>query len=308
MEWSDFIGNNLVIRKLQLVATDAKMKGGEMPHLGFFGPPGCGKTTMGKLIANYVGRKYHYVSATAIKEPKNLLYILRDFFDGGVVLLDECHRLPGKVQDVMLPLLEKPCVLQLPNKSGTQINEYPMPKGLTFVLATTHSGMIRDALTSRLIKLEFHEYTLDERGAIAGRYLCRERGMAREDMDLDALMDLGARSRSPREIEQNADQVRRYMDTSGIKRLTKEVIEETFKILDVDCNGLTKRDKDLLEYLTFFKAVGIKGIAAYLNMPEQDVLDKIEPWLIRNRMMIRTPKGRAVTPIGLRALNGDFIL
>jgi Holliday junction DNA helicase RuvB len=305
MEFQDFIGNNLAVRKLKLVATDA-IRGGEMPHLGFFGPPGCGKTTMGGLMAKYINRPFCYISGTAISEPKNLLHILREYRNGGLVLLDECHRLPGAIQDNMLPLLEKPCLLMIPNKSGKAIS-YPLPSRLTFILATTHIGQIRDALLSRLIKVEFFDYSIDERAAIAGRYLCRQ-GVPRESMDLDALMNLGARSRSPREIEQNADQVRRYMVSNNIDRLTVSTVDAACEIIGIDCNGLTRRDRDLLEYLSFFNHVGLKGLAANLNLPETDVLEKIEPWLIRNKLIRREPRGRKITEAGIQALEGKFVL
>lgn len=306
MEFGDFIGNSLAVRKLKLTAIDA-LSGGHLPHLGFFGPPGCGKTTMASLIARYVNRPFCYVSSTAIESAKNLFYILQEYRNGGVILLDECHRLPGDIQDNMLPLLEKPCILMVANRKG-KMERYPMPAGLTFILATTHGGLIRDALLSRLVKIEFHDYTLDERASIAGRYLIREKGLRMDDMDLDAVMDLGARSRSPRDIEQNCDQVKRLMDTTNQTYLSKEVVEETFAILDVDRNGLTRRDRDLLEYLSFFTHVGLKGIAATLNMPEKDVLEKIEPWLIRNKMIRREPKGRRITETGIQAITGRFVL
>lgn len=303
MNFSDFIGNSDAVEKLHLVATDAVNTGGKLPHLGFFGPPGCGKTSMASIVASYVDRPFVYVSSTAIKDANFLCDLLMRHRGGAVILLDECHRLPGVVQDNMLSVLEEPAKLVSTWKGRIMYTD--LPPGLSFILATTHEGNIRDALLSRLIKIEFHEYNIDDHSIIARNCL---RDYHRLDIDEEALALIGARSRSPREVIQNCNLMAMKARDMRTSIVGVEVVEEVFRILAVDRNGLTKRDRQILEYLTMFSFAGLKTIAAYINMPEEDVAEKIEPWLLRNKFIVRLPRGRKITPLGIRALEGEFIL
>lgn len=306
MEFHDFIGNIEAVEKLRLVASDAIATRGKMPHLGFFGPPGCGKTSMARIVSNYVGRKFVYISSTAIRDVNIFRSLLSKHKEGGVVLLDECHRLPGPIQDNLLSVLEEPATLVSTYKGRLVYTK--LPPGLTFILATTHEGQIRDALLSRLITVEFHEYSKEERTTIAVNCLINEHGIPHYAIEEEAVAAIGARSRSPRDVIQNCNllAMKVRMETDG--SVTMAVVEDLFRILGFDHNGLTKRDKQILERLTMFEYLGLKSISSYINMPESDVEEKIEPWLLRNGLIVRLPRGRKLTPLGLRALEGEFVL
>jgi Holliday junction DNA helicase RuvB len=304
MEFKDFIGNEEAVEKLHLVASDALNARGKLPHLGFFGPPGCGKTSMARIVSSYVGRPFMYISCTAIKEISFFRNILNRHKNGAVVLLDECHRLPGPIQDNLLSVLEEPATLV--STVGGRIVYSKLPPGLSFILATTHEGNIRDALLSRLIKVEFHEYDVEQRSIIARNCLMGEHKFPH--CDDEAVNTIGARSRSPREVVQNCNLVAMKARQMCSKTIDMRVVEEVFRILGVDQNGLTRRDHQILEYLTCFEFLGLKSLASYINMPEQDVMEKIEPWLLRNKLIVRLPRGRKITALGLRALEGAFVL
>lgn len=258
---------------------------------------------MARIISTHVDRPFVYISSTAIKDPTFLRNLLGKYKGGAIVLLDECHRLPETIQDNMLSILEEPATLTSVYKGRLVYTK--LPPGLSFILATTHEGNIRDALLSRLIKIEFHEYDIEERATIAANSLSREHGLG---LDEGVVKSIGARSRSPREVLQHCNLIAMKIRQMRWQSVTQDVVEEVFRITGVDQNGLTIRDKQVLEYLTCFEFLGLKSIASYINMPEEDVMEKIEPWLLRNKLIIRLPRGRKITPLGLRALEGEFIL
>lgn len=307
MGFEDFVGNEHAIRQLKLLTDDAK-ESGILPHVGFFGPAGHGKTTLAKIVADETERRFVYINSVAVKTPMLLRGIIthpENLSRGAVVCLDECHRLPKPIQDNMLSVLEKPAVLVTSYKD--QIIRDNLPDHITFVFCTTHQGLLNDPLISRLECIELHEYSTIEKQTIAVKYLNRVHGLKGGQFDVDAIIEVGRRARSGRHVVKICENIMRYMRVYDLNKITPDIVDTVFKILGVDENGLTKRDTLLLQYLAKTGSCGLETLEAYLNMPRKDIKDKVEPWLLRRQLMIRSSNGRAITQRGMMALRGEKV-
>lgn len=308
LTFEHFVGNEHAVEKVRLLANDAATSSGRLPHMGFWGPPGHGKTTMAKIVANHVGRKFVYINSVAVKTPmifRGILTNPENMMHGAVVVLDECHRLPGSIQDNLLSVLEEPAVLVTAYKD--QIIRDKLPDHISFIFCTTHSGLMRSALQSRLEHVEFIEYSIEQKQMIAAAYLYRNHNIANTAFDIEAILDIGRRSRSGRHVVQNCNNIVRYMKANDLHRITEEVVNKTFEIWGIDRNGLTQRDKMLLGYLAGTGQLGLDTLSAYMDMPKKDIKEDVEPWLLRRKLILRQANGRAITPKGAAALEGKLV-
>lgn len=308
LSFDDFVGNEQAVGKVRLLADDAAKNNGKLPHMGFWGPPGHGKTTMAKIVANHVDREFVYINSVAVKTPMIFRGILTkpdNMMNGAVVVLDECHRLPGSIQDNLLSVLEEPAILVTAYKD--QIIRDNLPDHISFIFCTTHAGLMRSALQSRLEHVEFQEYSTEQKQMIAVAYLHRKHGVSSDRMDLEAILDIGRRCRSGRHVVQSCDNVVRYMRANNLNRITEDAVRETFRIWGIDKNGLTPRDKMLLGYLAGTGSLGLDTLSAYMDMPKRDIKEDIEPWLLRRKLILRQASGRAITPRGAAALEGKLV-
>lgn len=307
MKIDDFVGNEEAVAQIKLLASDA-LNGGKLPHLGFFGGPGQGKTLMSKILADYVGRQFVYINSVAVKNPmlfRGLLTHPDNNIHGAVILMDECHRLPAKIRDSLLSVLEYPATLVTSYRN--QIIRDKLHDHISFIFATTHSGQIRDAFLSRLEIIEFHEYTTLEKQLIAVKYLKREHNFNKDLASVQAITEIGRRSRSGRHVVKNCENMMRYMRFKDLKILDIDTVNKVFAIIGIDVNGLTKRDRLYLAYLTETGQCGLDTLEAYLNMPKKDIKDKVEPWLLRKNLVLRQSSGRAITSRGMKASIGEKI-
>ena len=307
MGFNDFVGNKHAIGQLRLLVDDEK-ESKCLPHIGFFGPAGHGKTTLAQIVADETKRKFVYINSVAVKTPMLLRGIIthpENMMHGAIVCMDECHRLPKTIQDNMLSVLEKPAVLVTSYKD--QIIRDTLPNHITFVLATTHQGMLNDPLISRLECVELHEYSTEEKQTIAIKYLNRVHGMKGAQFNVDAILEVGRRARSGRHVIKICENIMRFMRVEKKDKITLQIVEDVFSIIGVDHNGLTKRDALLLRYLAMTGSCGLETLEAYLNMPRKDIKEKVEPWLLRRNLMIRSSNGRTITQRGMAALRGEKV-
>jgi holliday junction DNA helicase RuvB len=307
MGFEDFVGNEQAIEQVKLLIEDSK-ESKKLPHIGFFGPAGHGKTTLSKIIADETKRRFVYVNSVAVKTPMILRGIItnpENMMHGAVICLDECHRLPKPIQDNLLSVLEEPAILVTSYKD--QLIRDTLPEHLSFVLATTHQGMLSEPLITRLECVELHEYTTLQRQTIAVKYLNRVHGLKGAQLDTDAILEIGRRSRSGRHVVKICENVMRYMRVEKLNKITVDVVNKVFSIIGVDHNGLTRRDSLLLKYLAQTGSCGLDTLEAYLHLPRKDIKDKVEPWLLRRQLMIRSSSGRAITEKGMAALRGERV-
>lgn len=305
MGFDDFVGQAQAINPLRLYVKAAKA-GIKLPHVGCFGPPGNGKTTLASIVARETNREYVYVNSVVVKRPtllRGLITHPTNLAKGAIVLLDECHRLVPSIQDNMLSALEDPAILVTEEKG--EIIRDRLPDNISFFLCTTHQGLIRDALLSRLDTIEVYEPTTEEKQEIALRYFFRAYKIGKDRIDLDAIIDIGRRSRSARHVVRTCDNVMRSIEPG--QAITAKLVEDVYVRLGIDVNGLTKRDRDLLSYLSIKGYAGLETLEAILNTPKKDIKDKVEPFLLRRNLLTRHATGRVITERGRAALRNERV-
>ena len=307
LTFDDYVGNEDAKRKLKLLYSPAKDdKFARVADLVILGASGNGKTTIVEAAASYVGRKFYKFNSTAIKSPFAIRGIISEPpSEGLVVLFDECHNLPKKIQDSLLNALES-------GKDGKRIlttavketvmNDY-IVENVSFAFATTHQSYLRHALLTRLHKIEIHEYTLQERQEIALRYLKRHYGIGSDIIEPEAARDIAFRSRCGRDVVNNCDTINLVMKDIKAISLTSQVVKDSFKIIGVDEFGLTRTDRKLLDFLSINSTfVGLETLEAAMEMPKNDIKSNVEPYLLRQGYMLRQSSGRIITDKGKMAL------
>ena len=265
-------------------------------------------TTLSDIIAGEVDRRFVYINSVAVKTSMVLRGIIThpdNMVHGAIICLDECHRLPKAIQDNMLSVLDEPSILVTSYKD--QIIRDKLPNHITFILSTTHQGLLNDPLISRMECIELHEYSIIEKQTIAVKYLHRAHKLKGEQFNTDAILEIGRRARSGRHVIKICDNVIRFMRVKKLTKITPEVVENVFDLLGINQNSLTKRDMRLLHYLAQTGACGLETLEAYLNMPRRDIKEKIEPWLLRRQLIIRSSGGRTITNKGMAALRGEKV-
>lgn len=301
LTFEDFVGNTQSVQKIRLL-----INGDKIPHMAFLGSAGNGKTTMAKIIADHVNRRFVYINSVAVKDSMVFRGIIThpdNMKKGAIIVLDECHRLLASIQDHLLSVTEAPAELVTVHK-GALVRD-KLSDHMSFIFATTHGGQLRDALLSRLEIVEFVEYSTEEKQIIAARYLHRAYGLTGKTMDAEAILDIGRRARSGRHVVKICDNIIRYMKINNIEKVSPQVVDNVFCILGIDVNGLTTRDKTLLGYLESNGRTGLSTLEAFLNTPQKEIREKIEPYLLRTGLIERLQSGRAITNRGVKALRGD---
>ena len=308
LTFDDYVGNEDAKRKMKLLFSPGKEdKFARVADLAILGASGNGKTTIVEAAANYIGRKFHKFNSTAIKSPFAIRGIISEPpSEGLVVLFDECHQLPKKIQDSLLNALESgkdgKRVLTTSVKE-TVMNDY-LVENVSFAFATTHSSYLRHALLTRLHKIEIHEYTQAEREQMAMRYLKRHYNLEVDSLESEAIRDIAFRSRCGRDVVNNCDTIVLVMKDMKAEKLTADISKDAFKIIGVDEFGLTRTDRKLLDFLSINNTfVGLETLEAAMEMPKNDIKSNIEPYLLRQGYMLRQSSGRIITDKGKLALS-----
>lgn len=303
LSFDDFIGNKMAVEKVKLLITSDKI-----PHMGFFGPAGHGKTTLARIVADVTKRKFILINSVAVKTPLTFRGIITHpdaCRQGAIVLLDECHALPKSIQDNLLSVLEEPAVLVTSYKD--QIMRDKLPDHMTFIFATTHGGSMNEAMLSRLEPIEFLEYSHEEKFEMAVRYLQKKHDFTNEMFDIDGVYDIAFRARSGRDVVRFCNNAVRYMKKEGASKLTKDIAHGIFNMFGIDINGLTVVDRNILKYIAKTGTVGLDTLQDFSHISKKELKDRIEPYLLRRGFIVRGSSGRMITPLGLRALGGERI-
>jgi Holliday junction DNA helicase RuvB len=292
----EYIGQSRLKSMLQMSIGAAQGRGESLDHVLFYGPPGLGKTTLAKVIANEMKAKIHMTSGPSLERPRDILGLLHQLEEHDVLFIDEIHRLSRVAEELLYPAIED-FVIDLTSGKGqaTRTMRLPLPR-FTLVGATTKAGMISNALRDRfgfVCRLDF--YTLDELKAI----VIRTAAIIRVRMTEEAAAIVAARARgTPRIANRLVRLVRDYGQYQG-----KELIDEVtacaaLESYQVDQYGLDNTDRRFLEILIDNYAggpVGIETIAATLGEDRDTLEDVYEPFLIQNGFIHRTPRGRVAT-------------
>ena len=299
----EFVGQAQARATLKVFIEAAKARGEALDHVLFVGPPGLGKTTLAQIMAREMGVNFRSTSGPVIAKAGDLAALLTNLEDREVLFIDEIHRLNPSVEEILYPAMED---FQL----DLIIGEGPAARSVkidlarfTLVAATTRAGLITNPLRDRFgIPVRLNFYTVEELDLIVRRG-ARILGMPLGD---DGALEIARRARgTPRIAGRLLRRVRDFASVAGADIVSRKVADEALSRLEVDVLGLDALDR---RYLTMIAGnfgggpVGIETIAAGLSEPRDAIEDIIEPYLIQQGFIQRTPRGRVLTANAWRHL------
>jgi Holliday junction DNA helicase RuvB len=292
----EVIGQKAVVQRLSVVLNACKKLKEPLAHVLFDGPPGLGKTTFATVLPNELGTSIQMTSGPALSKPADLLPFLTNAEEGSILFIDEIHRMPRVVEEFIYPAMED---FRIDIVLGEGINARTISmrlKRFTLIGATTRSGMLSGPMRDRFKMHEHLEfYTVDELAEIVR---INARKLQTEIAD-DAALELARRSRgTPRVANARLWWTRHFATSEHEGKITLDIARAALTMAEVDSEGLDKQDRRYLETLVgVFDGgpTGVEAMAATMNLPTDTLSDEVEPYLLREQFIVRSPRGRLAT-------------
>ena len=300
---SDFIGHDSLKQNLSVFISGARGRNESMDHVLLYGPPGLGKTTLAHIVANELGTNFRATSAPMLTKQGDLAAILTALEPMDVLFIDEIHRLPTAIEEVLYSAMED-------FKLDIMLGEGPSAKSVridlppfTLVGATTRTGLLSNPLRDRFgIDLRLTFYAPEDLAKIIARS-AKILGMS---IDSDGALMLASAARgTPRIANRLLKRARDFAWALGKNQITADTIKTTLFQLHIDGCGLDEIDREYMNMIIKHYAggpVGIENLSAALSEPSDTIEDVIEPYLMQLGFVQRTPRGRIVTDAGYKHL------
>ena len=300
----EYIGQEQVKENLRILIEAARHRGDTIDHILFCGPPGLGKTTLAHIIALEMSVNFKSTSGPVVERPGDLAALLTNLQQGDVFFIDEIHRLPHVIEEILYPAMEDfQMDIIIGQGPSARTIKLPLPR-FTLVGATTRAGLLTSPLRDRfgvVIRLDF--YSQEELQIIVSR----SAQLLQIGIDEAGTAEIARRSRgTPRIANRLLKRVRDYAQVRADGFITREVAAQSLHLLEVDDFGLDKMDRQLL--LTIIDKfsggpVGLETLAASINEERETIEDVYEPFLLQSGYLKRTPRGRTATPLAYRHLH-----
>ncbi len=299
----EYIGQTKAKENLKIAINAAKLRGEPLDHVLLYGPPGLGKTTLSNIIANEMGVHIRVTSGPAIEKPGDLVALLTNLQAGDVLFIDEIHRLPRQVEEILYPAMEDYAVDIIIGKGpSAQSVHLPVPR-FTLIGATTRAGQLTTPLRDRfgvLLRLEL--YSVEELATIVKR----SAGILGIAIDTDGALELASRSRgTPRIANRLLRRVRDFAQVKGNGNIDQGTANAALNMLEIDELGLDNIDRKMLETIIVFYGggpVGLETLAATVGEESITLEDVYEPYLMQIGYLARTPRGRCATRLAYEHL------
>lgn len=293
----EMVGQRAVYARLEIAVDAAAKRGDPLGHVLFDGPPGLGKTTFATCIPRDLGVRFQIASGSALAAPKDLIPYLTNAEERSVLFIDEIHRMPKAVEEFLYPAMED-FRIDLILGEGVNARTINMQlKPFTLIGATTRTGLLSAPLRDRFQMREHLDfYTIEELAEIVRR----NAGKLRVEIAGPAAVEIAGRSRgTPRLANNRLRWVRDYALSKADGKISLGVARDALAMQGIDARGLDPQDRKYLETIARVFGggpVGVEAVAHTMNLAPDTLIDEVEPYLLRSALVVRTPRGRKMTP------------